>query len=140
MHVVIFTTIILNHYCSASLGVGKVTLNTCVMLFHVIVLIYICVEWIFPNPVLEEPEVSESVPIATEVVDSVEIASVAEESLERKNLIFWLQIEVLMFCGNIIANIIFIFLRSCSRSRIRLTLTSGNENPEDKDETDLLEE
>lgn len=50
----IFITLLLNQYFTETLGVMRVTLNTSMMLFQVLVLIYIYVEWIFPNPDLDE--------------------------------------------------------------------------------------
>ena len=49
MHLASFVTIFFNQYYSECLGVARVTLNTIMMLFKVLVLIYISVEWIFPN-------------------------------------------------------------------------------------------
>ena len=44
------------------------------------------------------------------------------DKLPDAYLTFWLKLEVLMFCANIIANVVFLLLRSCSRNRIELTL------------------
>jgi len=57
MHLLVFLTIILNHYGQKILGVWKVTVNTCVMLFQMVILIYICVELIFPNPQVPDLEI-----------------------------------------------------------------------------------
>ena len=43
-----------------------------------------------------------------------------EETPSDLAVAFWLKLEVLMFCANILANIVFLLLRSCSRSRIEL--------------------
>ena len=60
MHLFLITTIILNRYFSEGLGIAKVTLTTVAMLFEVLILIYICVDWIFPDPkapIVSDPEV-----------------------------------------------------------------------------------
>ena len=89
MHFALFSTLIVNQYFSATLGIAKATLNTCVMLFQVLVLIYICVVWIFPDPE-EESLQYETIPATTEAPDEAEIAIMAEINLAQKNFTFWL--------------------------------------------------
>ena len=48
----------------------------------------------------------------------------------------WYSIEILMFTGNIVSNIVFVLTRSCSRIRILGTRTSAVVNSN----TDMIEE
>ena len=57
MHLAMVVTLLLNQYFSEKLGVARMTLNTCMMLFQVLVLIYVYAECIFPDP---EPDVLEA--------------------------------------------------------------------------------
>ena len=114
MHLALFATIFMNNY--NALGVAKQTVNAAVILLYVFFLITIFVEWIpYPNEVekpvdkLEEGEVPEPVEEEEEEVTPSDLA-----------LAFWLKLEVMMFCANIISNIVFLMLRSCSRNRIEL--------------------
>ena len=96
-------------------------------------------EWIFPNPEVAveeelEDEIAEEV-IATDT-NGVEGNLAGNDS---KNLTFWLQIEVLMFVANIISNMIYLFLRSCSRNRILFKMNGEKTNIEDADEENLLD-
>lgn len=50
MHLVLFTTLALNMYYSGVLGLSKNMINTCAMLFKVLILMYICVRWAYPDP------------------------------------------------------------------------------------------
>ena len=135
VHTIVFITLLTNIYFSETLGVLKTTLNTCIMLLYVFFIIYICVDWIFPNKYEKE--------IDTEVEEGAESTVVEEEvivepSLERKRLVFWLQIEVLVFFANIISNMIYLLLRSCSRKRINIKINGSTDCIDEGD--DLLEQ
>ena len=77
MHLAMFLTLLLNQYFPDTLGISRVTLNTFMMLFQVLVLIYVYVEWIFPDP---EPDELED----EDVEDDEEVSEVTlfEESVK----------------------------------------------------------
>ena len=135
MHITIFMTLLVNIYFAETLGLAKVTLNTCIMLFYVLFIIYICVEWIFPNKVELETK-PEDEQDADEPEEEEDIF--VELSQEQKGLIFWLQIEVLIFFANIISNMIYLLCRSCSRNRINIRVNAMSDAPDEGD--DLLEQ
>ena len=131
-HLVVFTTLALNMYFPGVLGLGKSMVNTFAMLFEVIVLICICVKWVFPDPI----EVTVDVNISTdEVQDNPDTQTDEEVTIEHPSLRFWLQLEVLVFCANIVSNIIFLAFRSCSHRRLDLTPSSDKGHS-----SDLLEQ
>ena len=68
MHLAMFATLILNHYYADKLGVARSTLNSCMMLFEVLILILISVNVAFPNQPNEEIE------------GYIEVISVVEET------------------------------------------------------------
>ena len=55
-HLIATVTLLLNHYHSKLLGIGRHSLNIIVVAFQIIVFIYICVYWVFPN----EPDLDAS--------------------------------------------------------------------------------
>ena len=93
------------------------------MLLYVFFLISIFVRWIpYPNEVLlaeKEAENKEGAEGETEE---------AEEEPTDATLAFWLKLEILMFCANILANMVFLLLRSCSRSRIELAAKEADKH------------
>ena len=116
-----FTTLLLNQYFVKTLGVIRVTLNTGMMLFQVVVLICIYVKWVFPNPESDlQVEGDEEVPIDEENIEEAlaEVESQKAASFERKEIMFWLQLEILVFFANIMSNCVYLLLRSCCQSRI----------------------
>ena len=117
MHLALFATIYMNNF--NALGVAKSTVNAAVMLLYVFFLISIFVEWIpYPNVVL--PKDGDEKDAEPEEGKEVEVEEEEEEGPGDLALAFWLKLEVLVFSANIIANMIFLLLRSCSRSRIEL--------------------
>ena len=89
------------------------------VLFEVLVFIYICMYWVFPDEeVLDDKAVK-----GGEEVEAVEGETSQEDQTRMgedwTKFLFWLQIEVLMFGANLLSNIVFLFVRSCSQSRIR---------------------
>ena len=124
VHLVLSVTIMLNHYFAETLGVARVTLNTLAMLGYVVFLVHICVTQIFPNK--EAEEVGEE--------GGTEMEVEPKQSAQAIKWTFWMQIEVLIFCANIISNMLFILFRSFSRSKIHIALDREYEK------TDLLEE
>ena len=41
-----------------------------------------------------------------------------EEVAEDVNLTFWLKFEVLVYCANLVANVVFLLIRGCGVNRI----------------------
>ena len=71
---------------------------------------------------------------STEESSSDTSTQTTSASHDKKMLLFWFAIEVLMFLANIISNMIFVLIRSFSRSRIYL-ITKGS-----KTEKDMIED
>ena len=86
------------------------------MLFKVLILIYVCVNWVFPDAVEDAVEAEAEGDVEGEDQSATELRS------EQTGLLFWLQIEVLMFCANIASNMVFLLFRSCSRRRLDLAM------------------
>ena len=129
-HLVLFGTIIVNHYYADLIGVLRVPLNTVVMMGYVLFIIHISVSWIFPNR--KEEQVAEEG--SEEAADRN--LTVEENSFESVKWGLWMYCEVVIFFGNIFSTVIFIFFRSCSRSRIHIALDGEKAD----NNTDLLEE
>ena len=127
MHVVNIITVFMNQFFPNALGVCKYTMNTCVTLTYVVIMVYISMEFFAKEDDTE-----------TEKGPSVDEVDAVEEPHEynAEMLRGWYAIEVLMFMGNIFSNIIFILTRACSRIRILSlrTLTVAQLN------TDMIEE
>ena len=79
MHLGTFLTIVLNNHNSEhALGLGKATLNTCMMLFQVVVLIYVNVNWVFPD---EDVGQTEEIEIAEAGELEIEVEGVMEQDV-----------------------------------------------------------
>ena len=128
MHVSASIIILLNQSFSKQLGILKNPLNTAQMIFTVIVMIFISMEF-FAKKEKKEASSSKSDEKAEETSDK-------EQVYDAEMLRGWYAIEVLVFMSNIISNIIFILARSWSRIRILNTRTNAVVNPN----TDMIEE
>ena len=128
-HLVLFTVLALNMYYSKVLGLSKNIVNTCAMIFEVLILMYVCVRWAYPDGVEQAAGAEASTSTSAETPsDNPDEEAVDEVQIEHPSLRFWLELEVLMFCANVASNILFLALRSCSRRRLDLT-PSIDSNP-----------
>ena len=105
-------------YYSKVLGLSKNIVNTCAMIFEVLILMYVCVRWAYPDAVGPAATAEAS---TDEGQDNPDEEAEDEVQIEHPSLQFWLELEVLVFCANIASNITFLALRSCSRRRLDLT-------------------
>ena len=89
--------------------------NAVSMLFYVYSLIMVFTEFIpYPNEDTGTNFEGREHTSATDLPDS-------DKEIPDANLVFWLKFEVLVFCANILSNVIFLLFRSCSINRIRLS-------------------
>ena len=86
MHLLVAVVLVLNHFNELLLGVGKDTINTLAVIFYVVVIVQLSVDFVFEKATTDE-----------------------ENALK-----FWLYIEMLIFFTNLVSNIIFMLYRSCS--------------------------
>ena len=94
MHLLVAVVLVLNHFNELLLGVGKDTINTLAVIFYVVVIVQLSVDFVFEKATTDE-----------------------ETALK-----FWLYIEMLIFFTNLVSNIIFMLYRSCSSNRIYSSL------------------
>ena len=95
MHLLVAVVLVLNHFNELLLGVSKDTINTLAVIFYVVVIVQLSVDFVFEKATTDE-----------------------ETALK-----FWLYIEMLIFFTNLVSNIIFMLYRSCSINRIYSSLT-----------------
>ena len=58
MHLAMTLALVVNHFFEEKLGIMKSTLNTSMMLFQVVLLIYMCF-WLFPNVEVQVDQIEE---------------------------------------------------------------------------------
>ena len=107
------------------------------MLFNVVVLINVCMIFFEQE---EETDVTADDAVSARMLAAVtmtsHLAKDHNESYDHAMLRGWYAIEVCMFSGNVIANMIFVLTRSCSRIRILGTRTTAVVTTN----TDMIEE
>ena len=144
MHLGSALVVLLNQHFPHALGIGKYTLNTCMTLFNVAVIIVICMEFfaqegedgveVKDNPAswldaetesakkeVAEGEAAEGEGATGEAASDGDTKPVYDAAMLRG----WFAIEVLMFMAILVSNMVFVLARSCSRIRILGTRTTA---------------
>ena len=130
MHLGSAFTVLWNQHFPHKLGIFKYTLNTAMALFNVIVLVFICMEFFIQEDDGKNKEITfkaalQNIGAQKEGEDGDSEIIETPQVFNAEMLRGWYAIEVLMFCSNIVSNIIFVLTRSCSRIRILGTRSSA---------------
>ena len=88
-----------------------------------LVFIYVSVYWVFPDEIAKEDDLMKD--LAEDKSSEVEASRTGRDWAK---LLFWLQIEAIMFGANLFSNMMFLFIRSCSHSRIPVTKTDSQKS------------